>query len=52
MLFDDSLMRFEIVFPAAGTPTSMVRMRRDDLLGHEPGSRGTHIALARELSES
>ena len=33
VLFDDSLMRFETVFPAAGTPTSMVRMSRDDLLG-------------------
>ncbi len=33
VLFDDSLMRFDIVYPAAGTPTSMVRMRCTDLLG-------------------
>jgi len=31
VLVDDSLSRFEIVFPAAGTPSSMVRMRFDDL---------------------
>jgi Cys-tRNA(Pro) deacylase len=29
---DESLGRFETVYPAAGTPTSMVRMRLDDLL--------------------
>lgn len=28
VLFDDSLIRFEIVYPAAGTPDSMVRMER------------------------
>lgn len=32
VLVDDSLMRYDTVFPAAGTPTSMVRMRREDLL--------------------
>jgi len=32
VLVDDSLTRFEIVFPAAGTPSSMVRMRFDELL--------------------
>lgn len=31
VLVDDSLTRFEIVFPAAGTPSSMVRMRFSDL---------------------
>jgi Cys-tRNA(Pro) deacylase len=31
VLVDDSLTRFEVVFPAAGTPTSMVRMRYDRL---------------------
>lgn len=29
---DESLSRFQIVFPAAGTPTSMVRMHLEDLL--------------------
>ncbi len=32
VLIDESLMRYDTVFPAAGTPTSMVRMRRDRLL--------------------
>ena len=32
VLVDDSLERFEIVYPAAGTPSSMVRMSRADLL--------------------
>lgn len=32
VLADDSLCRFEIVYPAAGTPTSMVRMRLEDLI--------------------
>lgn len=32
VLVDDSLSRFEIVYPAAGTPTSMVRMRFDQLI--------------------
>lgn len=31
VLLDDSLERFEIVYPAAGTPSSMVRMERDEL---------------------
>ncbi len=32
VLFDDSLERFEIVYPAGGTPSSMVRMSRRQLL--------------------
>ncbi len=32
VLIDDSLARFGIVYPAAGTPSSMVRMRLEDLL--------------------
>jgi len=32
VLVDDSLERFEIVYPAAGTPSSMVMMDRDDML--------------------
>lgn len=32
VLVDDSLGRYETVFPAAGTPTSMVRMSRADLV--------------------
>lgn len=32
VLIDDSLTRFDTVFPAAGTPSSMVRMSLDDLL--------------------
>lgn len=44
VLFDDSLERFEIVFPAAGTPTSMVRMRREDLVGMS-GGRVARISL-------
>jgi len=31
VMIDDSLTRFDIVFPAAGTPSSMVRMRLTDL---------------------
>lgn len=31
VLMDDSLSRFEVVYPAAGTPSSMVRMRLEDL---------------------
>lgn len=31
VLVDDSFTRFEVVYPAAGTPSSMVRMRFDDL---------------------
>lgn len=37
VLFDDSFLRFDIVFPAAGTPSSMVRMRRDELLAVSGG---------------
>jgi Cys-tRNA(Pro) deacylase len=44
ILFDDSLGRYEIVFPAAGTPTSMVRMRREALLGMS-GARVARISL-------
>ncbi len=33
ILADDSLDRFDIVYPAAGTPSSMVRMRLSQLLG-------------------
>jgi len=32
VLIDESLTRFGIVFPAAGTPSSMVRMRLTDLV--------------------
>jgi prolyl-tRNA editing enzyme YbaK/EbsC (Cys-tRNA(Pro) deacylase) len=32
VLVDDSLTRFDIVYPAAGTPSSMVRMRLADLM--------------------
>ena len=32
VLVDDSLGRFETVYPAAGTPASMVKLRRTDLL--------------------
>jgi prolyl-tRNA editing enzyme YbaK/EbsC (Cys-tRNA(Pro) deacylase) len=32
LLADDSLVRFEIVYPAAGTPSSMVRIRLTHLL--------------------
>ncbi|MDP2181036.1 MAG: YbaK/EbsC family protein [Actinomycetota bacterium] len=31
VLIDDSLKRFDVVYPAAGTPSSMVRIPRDDL---------------------
>ncbi len=33
VLVDDSLARFDIVYPAAGTPDSMVRMTRDQMIG-------------------
>jgi Cys-tRNA(Pro) deacylase len=33
VLAEDSLLRFTTVYPAAGTPDSMVRMDRDELLG-------------------
>jgi Cys-tRNA(Pro) deacylase len=32
VLVDESLTRFDVVFPAAGTPSSMVRMQLTDLL--------------------
>jgi Cys-tRNA(Pro) deacylase len=32
ILIDDSLARFETVFPAAGTPSSMVRMQLEQLV--------------------
>ncbi len=44
VLVDDSLSRFEIVYPAAGTPTSMVRMQREALLG-VCGGRVARISL-------
>jgi Cys-tRNA(Pro) deacylase len=44
VLVDDSLSRFEVVYPAAGTPSSMVRLNRDDLLGMCAG-RVAHISL-------
>ena len=37
VLFDDSLIRFDTVYPAAGTPASMVRMSRDELLAMSHG---------------
>jgi Cys-tRNA(Pro) deacylase len=43
VLADASLSRFEVVYPAAGTPTSMVRMRLDDLLDLS-GARVSEIA--------
>jgi prolyl-tRNA editing enzyme YbaK/EbsC (Cys-tRNA(Pro) deacylase) len=44
VLVDDSLERFETVFPAAGTPTSMVMMRRTDLVDLS-GGRVAHVSL-------
>ena len=44
VLFDESLERYAVVYPAAGTPTSMVRMRRDDLLAVSRG-RVARISL-------
>lgn len=32
VLVDESLLRFEVVYPAGGTPDSMVRMSRDRLI--------------------
>ena len=32
VLVDESLDRFDTLYPAAGTPSSMVRMTRDQLL--------------------
>lgn len=38
VLVDDSLDRFDTVYPAAGTPSSMVRMSRTDLMRIVGGS--------------
>jgi Cys-tRNA(Pro) deacylase len=44
VLFDDSFSRYDTVFPAAGTPTSMVRIVRTDLLAM-CGGRIARISL-------
>ena len=44
VFIDDSLERFETVYPAAGTPTSMVRMRRSDLMDLS-GGRVARLSL-------
>jgi len=44
VLFDESLARFETVYPAAGTPSSMVRTERAALIGM-CGGRVAHISL-------
>jgi Cys-tRNA(Pro) deacylase len=44
VLVDDSLERFETVYPAAGTPSSMVKMRRTDLLDLS-GGRVARVSL-------
>jgi Cys-tRNA(Pro) deacylase len=41
---DDSLARFDVVYPAAGTPSSMVRMRLEQLL-RLSGARVAGISL-------
>jgi Cys-tRNA(Pro) deacylase len=41
---DSSLARFEVVYPAAGTPTSMVRMGREELI-ELAGARVADISL-------
>jgi Cys-tRNA(Pro) deacylase len=43
VLVDDSLGRFETVFPAAGTPSSMVRVSREKLIEITRG-RVAHIS--------
>jgi Cys-tRNA(Pro) deacylase len=43
VLVDDSLERFDVVYPAAGTPSSMVRMTRGQLLA-VTGGRVERIA--------
>lgn len=43
VLIDDSLLRFDTVFPAAGTPSSMVRLPMD-LLAELSGGRVAHIS--------
>ncbi len=37
VLIDESLARFDVVFPAAGTPSSMVRLRLADLIAVSGG---------------
>jgi len=44
ILFDDSFERFEVVYPAAGTPSSMVRADRAALVSMCRG-RVAHISL-------
>lgn len=44
VLVDDSLGRFEILYPAAGTPASMVMVRRSDLL-ELAGGRVARVSL-------
>jgi Cys-tRNA(Pro) deacylase len=44
VLVDESLGRYEIVYPAAGTPSSMVRIERGALLGVSHG-RVARISL-------
>jgi Cys-tRNA(Pro) deacylase len=44
VLFDESLGRFDVLYPAAGTPSSMVRMNREYLLGVSRG-RVARISL-------
>jgi Cys-tRNA(Pro) deacylase len=46
VLLDDSLMRFETVFTAAGTPSSMVRVPRDVLFAIAGGRVETISASA------
>lgn len=45
VLFDDSLSRFEVVYPAAGTPDSMVRISRERLI-ELSGARVARISHA------
>lgn len=44
VLADDSLLRFDVVYPAAGTPDSMVRMDRETLfaIAHACVARISH----------
>ncbi len=44
VLVDDSLMRFETLYPAAGTPASMVKIRRTDLIDLA-GGRVARVSL-------
>jgi len=43
VLLDDSLSRFEIVYPAGGTPTTMVQMSLEDLVRL---SRGNMVRIS------